>query len=81
MCEQNASYLVRHTELESQNLPENYSKRTKIAITARKFLKIFGGSMPSDPLELFLLLNQFQLCSAEKKIRLKKNLEIMAPLF
>ena len=31
-----------------QNLPENYSKSTKIAITAYKFSKIFRRSMPPD---------------------------------
>ena len=33
-----------------QNLPENYSKSTKIAITASNFSKIFRRSMPPDPL-------------------------------
>ena len=36
--------------------------------------------MPPDPLEPFLLLNQFQLRSAKKKM-LEKNVEIMAPPF
>ena len=60
------------------NLPENRSKSTKIAITACKFSKIFQGSMPPDPLELFLFLNQFQICSAEKKITFEKKVKIMA---
>ena len=34
---------------------------------------------PLDPLELFLFLNQLQICTAEKKIRLKKYVEIMRP--
>ena len=51
------------------NLPENYSKYTKIVITACKFSKIFRGSMPPDPLELFLFLNQLQISSAEKTTR------------
>ena len=59
MCEQNASYLAKHSELESkilkQNLRENYSKRTKIAIRAGTFLKIFRGSMPPDLPRAFLV--------------------------
>ena len=43
-----------------QNLPEHYSKSTKIAIVARKFSKIFGGACPRNPLQ------QFQICSSEK---------------
>ena len=53
------------------NLPENYSKSTKIAITAGKFSKIFRGACPPDPLQLFLFFNQLQISSAEKK-KLKK---------
>ena len=48
------------------NLRENYSKSTKIAITACKFSKFFRGGMPPDPLKLFLFLNQLQIISAEK---------------
>ena len=55
-----------------QNLPENYSKSTKIAYTACKFTKISRGSMPPDPLNLFLFLNHLQICSAENKMRSKK---------
>ena len=43
------------------NLPENYSKCTKIAIAACKFSKI-----PRTPLELSWFLNQLQISSAEK---------------
>ena len=51
-----------------QNLPENYSKSTKIAITSCTFSKSFSGSMPPDPpIERFLFLNQLQIGSAEKK--------------
>ena len=60
-----------------QNLPENYSKRTKITIRACKFSKIFQGSMLPDPLETFLLLNQLQICFAEKNT-VAKSVEIMA---
>ena len=54
-----------------QNLPEIYSKSTKMAITACKFSKIYRGSMPPDPLKPFVFLNQLQISSAEK-LRLKK---------
>ena len=54
-----------------QNLPENYSQSTKVAITACNFSKNFRGSMPPGPLQLFLLLNQHQICSVEK-IHVKK---------
>ena len=50
-----------------QNLAEEYAKSTKIAITACKFSKFFRGSMPPDPLEPFLFLNQLQISSAEKE--------------
>ena len=61
-----------------QNLPENYSKGTKIAITVRKFLKNFPGEHAPGPPELFLFLNQLSICSA-KTITPKKNVEIMPP--
>ena len=54
-----------------QSLPKNYSKGTKITITACKFSKIFRGSMPADPLEPPLFLNRLQISSAEK-MRSKK---------
>ena len=49
-----------------QNFPKNYSQSTKIAITACKLSKYFPDSMPQDSLDLFLFLNQLQICSAEK---------------
>ena len=61
-----------------QNLRENYSKSTKIVITARKFSKISRGSMPLDPLEPFLFLNQLQTSSA-KKNALEMNERTMPP--
>ena len=66
MCERNASYLEQApvTELEAlrirvkkfkQNLPENYSKNTKITTTAVN-LKFSGGACPrTDPLRAFLV--------------------------
>ena len=63
------------------NLPENHSKNTKIAITGCKFSNIFWGSMPPDPLELFLFLNQLQICSAEKNLPLKKRWKLWPPSF
>ena len=50
-----------------QNLPDNYSKSTKIANAVRKFSKFSGEAYPRTPLELFLFPNQLQICSAEKK--------------
>ena len=47
MCEQNASYLEKQPALRirvknfKEKSPEIYSKSTKIAIAARKFLKFF----------------------------------------
>ena len=77
-------HILRSTQIRvkqlKQNLPENYSKRTKITITACKFSKIFGGKMPPDPLKPFLLLNQLQICSTEKDT-LAKSVEIMVPPF
>ena len=71
MRKQNASHWAKHSELGlkhfKQNLPENYSKSTKVAIAACKFSKFFRGGMSPDPLELFLFLNQLQICSARKK--------------
>ena len=49
-----------------QNLPENYTESTKIAITACKFSKFFRRYIPPDPLKPFLFLNQLQICSAKK---------------
>ena len=60
------------------NLPENYSKSTKIAITVCKFSKLFRGSMPPTH-NLFLFLNQLEISCAEKK-NAGKNVEIMPPL-
>ena len=53
LCEQNASYLVRHSKLGPKNMTNfpygtNCSKSTKMAIAVCKFSKIFRGSMPSD---------------------------------
>ena len=42
-----------------------------------KFQKIFEGAYLR--IELFLLLNQLQICSAEKKNTLENFMEIMAP--
>ena len=61
------------------NLPENYSKSTKIAITACKFSKKFRGACPPDPPQLFLFLNQLQISSAEKR-KLKKMWKLCPPL-
>ena len=69
-CANKMHHILRSTQIRvkqfEQNLPENYSKRTKITIAACKFSKIFRGSMLPDPPETFLLLNQLQICFAEK---------------
>ena len=44
------------------------------------FTKFFRGACPRTPPELFLLLNQLQICFAEIKTTLAKNVEIMAPV-
>ena len=49
-----------------QNLSENHLKSTKITITARKFSKIFRGSMSPNPLEPYLCLKELQISSAER---------------
>ena len=69
--------LVIRVKKFKHNLRENYSKSTKIAITACKFSKISGEACPRTHLELFLFLNQLQTSSAEKNT-LEKNVEIMA---
>ena len=80
-CANKMHHILRSTQIKAkqfkQVLREDYSKRTKITIIACKFSKFFRGSMPPDP---FLLLNQLQICSAEKYI-LAKSVEIMLPLF
>ena len=56
-----------------QNLSENYSKSTKIAITACKFSKIFRSSMLQDPPRDFSVSQSASnLFCRKKKIRLKK---------
>ena len=58
-----------------QNLREDCSKRTKIAITACKLPKINRGCMPSYPLRAFLVSQSASVNSAEKN----KNAKIMVP--
>ena len=63
-----------------QNLTKIYSKSTKIAISARKPLKFFRGSMPPDPPRVFLVFQSAfnWFC---KKNTLEKNVEIAALRF
>ena len=49
------------------NLPETYSKSTKIAITASKFSKNFPGGMPLDPLRAFLVSQSASILFCRKK--------------
>ena len=59
MCKQSASYLAKHSKLGSKNvkknLPKNYSKSTKITITACTFSQFFRGSMFPNPPRAFLV--------------------------
>ena len=62
-----------------QNMRENYSKSTKIAITVCKFSKIFRGACPRT--SIFLLVSQSASdLFCRKKKTLEKNVEIMPPL-
>ena len=72
MCEQNAAYLAKHSELGSKNLNKIWLKIIQKSFTASKFSKNFRESMPSDPLELFLFVNQLQISFAEKKYAWKE---------
>ena len=67
-------------EKSKQNLPENYPKSTKIAITACKFLTFFRRSMPPDSPSAFLVsqsASNFVCC----KNTLEKNEEtVPSPL-
>ena len=56
-----------------QNLRENYSKSTKLGITACKFSKFFRVACPQTPLELFLFLNQLQISFAEKNYACRRS--------
>ena len=49
-----------------QNLLENCSKSTKMAITVGKFSKTFRGNKPPDPMESLLLLKLLKINSAGK---------------
>ena len=49
-----------------QNLPENCSKSTLMAITVCKFSKIFRGSMPPDSPRVILLLKLLKINYARK---------------
>ena len=63
------------------NLPENYSKSTKIAISLQhvNFQKFLGGACPRTPLELSWF-NQLQISSAEKNT-LEKMWKLCPPFF
>ena len=65
MNEQNASYLMKHSDLGAKSL-KNCSKGTKIASTACKFSKIFWGSMLPNPQEPFSFLICFKITLSEK---------------
>ena len=77
-------HIWRRTRIRVKNLnkilAENYLKSTRITIRACTFSKIFRGSMPPDLPRAFLVFNQLQICSVEKKNMLDSNVEIMLPL-
>ena len=60
-----------------QNLPQNYLKNTKIAITACKLLNFSGGACLRSPLKHFLFLNYLRQISSAAKNAQEKIMEIM----
>ena len=78
-------HLAKHSKLRSkifkQNFPENYSKCTKIAITACKFLKMFQGSMTQDPHRAYLVSPLASNWFCRKKKNAWKTVKIMARSF
>ena len=85
MCEQNALYLAKHSELGSKNLNKIcvkiIQKALKQPLQHVNFQQFSGGACSRTPLESFSFLNQQQISSAEKKKRFEINVEIMAPSF
>ena len=71
--------LISKAKQFKQNLPKNYAKSTKIAITACKFSKFFRGSMPPDPPRTFLVIQSASTLFGQGRNTLEKNAEIMAP--
>ena len=63
-----------------QNLPENYSKSTKIAITASNFSKFFQGSTPPNPLRAFHVSRSASCLFCRKKKCLKKMWKLCPPI-
>ena len=65
----------------SQNLPENYSRSTKIAITACKFSKFFRGACPRTPPALFHFFESASnlFCRKNNKYLRLKNCGNYAP--
>ena len=76
MCEQNALHLAKHSELGSKNLNKIcvkiIQKAQKYPLLYANFQKFSGEACPRTLLYLYLFLNHLQICSAEKKKRLKK---------
>ena len=73
MSEQNASYLVKDSELGGKKLHKIsikiVQKALKMATTVCNISKTFQESMPPDPLELLLLLNLLQINNSYGKNR------------
>ena len=73
MCEQNASYLAKHSELGSNSLNKIFVKLLKKHLSSHYSMQIFKIIRECFPWT--------QICSA-KKIRMKKKyIEVIAPLF
>ena len=83
-CANKMHHILRSTQIRvkqfEQNLPENYSKRTKITIRACKFLKIFRGSMLPDPPWDFLASQSASNLFCRKKYSCKKCGNYGSPL-
>ena len=77
MCEQNTSYVAKYAK---QNLRENYSKTTEIAVTACKISKFFRENMPPY-LPRAVLVSQSASNLFCQKNTLEINVEIMAHSF
>ena len=76
MCKQNASYLAKHSDLQSKKFNKIYLKiihcsKVTISLQHVKFQKFSGVACRRTPLELFLLVNQLQISFAENNTHKK----------
>ena len=61
-------------------MPKNYSKSSETAIRSMQIFQVVQGEHASGPLKAFLVSQSASNLLYRKKIRLKKNVEIMFPL-